>query len=160
MPQKPRPKRSHRLATPADHDAVEALVHAAYRPWVAVIGAVPGPMRDDYRAAIAKGQVTVLEIDGVIEAVMVLIPLDDALLIDNVATAPDVQGKGYCYQLMKQAETLALEMGYDIIRLYTHEKMEANIARYRRWGFKGYARRVERGLPRLYMEKRLGLFDF
>lgn len=156
----PRLLRTHRVALPADHDAVEALVHAAYRPWVDVIGAVPGPMRDDYNAAISEGHVTVLEVDGVIEAVLVLIPLDDALLLDNIAVAPGAQGKGHGCHLLHLAEKSAWDMEYDILRLYTHVKMTSNISLYRRWGFKGYATRVEHGLPRLYMEKRMGLHYF
>src|SRR3954471_20353759 len=53
-----------RRALPADREAVEAIVEAAYSPYVARIGKPPGPMRDDYAALIAEGAVTVLEEAG------------------------------------------------------------------------------------------------
>jgi ribosomal protein S18 acetylase RimI-like enzyme len=151
MPQEPRP------ATADDLARVEALVAEAYAPWVPLIGAVPGPMRDDYAAAIAAGQVTVLpDGTGGIAAILVLIPQDDALLLDNVAVARAAQGKGLGQRLMRLAEARARAAGFDRVRLYTHEKMAANIALYQRAGYAITARVTERGLNRVYMEKRLG----
>jgi hypothetical protein len=57
-----------RLAVPGDCPAVEAIVQAAYAPYVPRIGRKPGPMLDDYGARIRAKQVHVLESEGVIEA--------------------------------------------------------------------------------------------
>ncbi len=148
-----------RPATPSDLPSVEALVQAAYQPWVSVIGARPGPLMDDYARAIAAGQVTVLDGQGGIEAILVLIPLPDAMLLDNVAVAPEAQGKGHGAQLMRLAETRARQSGFDRLRLYTHEKMAANIALYQRAGYVITHRVTERGLNRIYMEKPLSQPD-
>ena len=146
-----------RKATPADTKAVTALVLAAYAPWVPIIGVEPGPMHDDYAAAIAAGQVEVLERPDGIDAVLVLIPQPDAMLLDNIAVAPAAQGRGLGQRLMAWAEDAARAAGLPRMRLYTHEKMASNIALYTRAGYVETARVTERGLNRVYMEKPLDL---
>jgi hypothetical protein len=49
-----------RRARSADRAAVEAIVAAAYSPYIELIGKPPGPMLDDYGALIAQGAVSVL----------------------------------------------------------------------------------------------------
>src|SRR5260370_7009929 len=84
-----------RSANPQDHAAVEAIVNAAYSIYVERIGKAPGPMRDDYARLIEEGSVSVLEApDGVIAAVIVLLPRPDHLLLHNVAVRPDYQRRG------------------------------------------------------------------
>lgn len=148
-----------RIAQMTDLPAIKALIEAAYRPWVPILGVEPGPLHDDYGAAIAAGHVSVLTEKGQVLGVLVLIPQDDALLLDNVAVAPDAQSKGHSRTLIAWAEARAMETGYDIIRLYTHIKMASNITLYERHGYKRVREVTERGLPRVYMEKRLGLYD-
>lgn len=150
---------SIRMAMPGDAAAVSALVMAAYAPWVPIIGAEPGPMRDDYTAAIAAGQVSVLDRGHGIEAVLVLIPQPDALLLDNIAVAAEAQGRGHGKRLMLWAEDQARASHLPKMRLYTHEKMASNIALYTRAGYRETARVTERGLNRVYMEKTLGRSD-
>lgn len=145
-----------RLAEPRDRPAVEALVRAAYGHYVARIGATPGPMRDDYGALIAAGRVRVVDRDaGGLAGLLVLIPQPDAMLLDNVAVAPEAQGKGLGRRLIAFAEQAARAAGYAVVRLYTHETMVENIALYGRLGFRETRRATELGLRRVYMEKRL-----
>lgn len=142
-----------RMALPNDLPAVQALVEAAYSPWIDAIGAKPGPMLDDYAAAIAQGFVQVLDGPCGIEALLVLIPLADALLLDNVAVLPSAQGRGYGRRLLQAAEMAAKAYGYKTIRLYTHEMMAANIGLYTRAGYTISHRITERDLNRVYLEK-------
>jgi ribosomal protein S18 acetylase RimI-like enzyme len=53
------------------------------------------------------------------------------------------------------AESEARSAGFDSIYLYTHEKMTENQALYAKIGYVEYARRLDGGLPRVYMRKRL-----
>jgi len=99
-----------RIATIEDQAAVEAVVEQAYRPYVARIGREPGPMLDDYAALIAAGRVHVLEIGGAVEGVLVLIPEDAAMLLDNVAVR--VQGIGVGRALLAFAEAQTRAAGY------------------------------------------------
>jgi ribosomal protein S18 acetylase RimI-like enzyme len=144
-----------RLATSEDRAAVEAVVEAAYAPYVARLGRKPGPMLDDYAALIRSSRVHVLESNGGIAGVLVLIPEPGAMLLDNVALLPSHQGLGYGRRLLEFAERAAVAAGYGTIRLYTNEAMTENIALYSRIGFVETHRAEERGFRRVYMRKAL-----
>ena len=146
-----------RTARPEDRMAVEAIVIAAYSIYVERIGKPPGPMLDDYTGLIAAGAVSVLEDpDGVVAALVVLLPKPDHLLLDNIAVRPDRQGRGLGRQLIAFAESEALRLGYAELRLYTHEKMTENIALYSGLGFRETGRGHEAGYDRVFMTKKIG----
>ena len=144
-----------RPARPEDRPAVEAIVAAAYTPYIARIGKPPGPMLDDYAALIGAGAVRVLEDEGNVAAILVLLPKPDHLLLDNIAVRPDRQGQGLGRRLIEFAETEAARLGYRELRLYTHEKMTENIALYKRFGFVETGRGHEAGYDRVFMTKRV-----
>jgi ribosomal protein S18 acetylase RimI-like enzyme len=145
-----------RPALPADVPAIERVVHDAYAHYVARMGVRPGPMNDDYRARVAAGAVSVLEADGAIAGVLVLLDAPDHLLLDNVAVAPERQGQGIGRQLVAFAEAEARRRGYAEIKLYTHVTMVENQALYRRLGFDETHRGEQAGFQRVFMRKRLG----
>lgn len=145
-----------RRAQPTDRAAVEQMVRDAYSMYVERIGKPPGPMLDDYAALIADGTVSVLEDgDGMIVAIIVLLPKPDHLLLDNIAVRPDGQGRGLGRQLVAFAEAAARRLGHAELRLYTHQKMTENIALYARLGFVETGRGQEAGYDRVFMTKRL-----
>ena len=144
-----------RIATLRDLPDIERIVAQAYGHYVARIGATPGPMLDDYPARIAQGVVHVLWVRDTVQAVLVLIQEADCLLLDNIAVAPQAQGKGYGRDLMQFAEHVARRAGYASIRLYTQEKMTENIAIYKRYGYVKTHRAEEIGLKRVFMKKAL-----
>ncbi|HBD91206.1 MAG TPA: GNAT family N-acetyltransferase [Gemmobacter sp.] len=144
-----------RPATAADLPALTAIVDAAYGPYIPRIGRKPGPMSDDYTALVAQGLVQVLEDQGRVCGLLVLIAQLDALLLDNIAIAPEAQGRGFGRLLLAAAENAARAAGLPVIRLYTNVAMTENIAIYSRQGYAETGRRVENGLHRVYMEKRL-----
>ena len=144
-----------RPAIPADRAAIEALVAAAYGPYVAAFGQRPGPMDDDYARLIADGRAQVVERAGALVGLLVLIPQADAMLLDNIATAPWLHGQGLGRALMARAEAQARAAGFPRIRLYTHQKMVRNQRIYAQAGYHETRRVTERGLPRVYMEKPL-----
>ena len=147
--------RQLRIATADDRPAVEAIVEAAYKHYVARIGRKPGPMLDDYGALIEAGRVHVMENDGTPKGVLVLIPEADAMLLDNIAVDPSAQGAGLGREMMNFAEDAARNAGYKAIRLYTNAMMTENIALYTRAGYVETHRGVEKGLHRVYMTKQL-----
>ena len=144
-----------RPARAADLAAVTAIVHDAYSIYIARNGKVPGPMRDDYAALIGAGRVHVLEDDGAIMGLVVLIAEPDALLLDNVAVSPRAQGRGFGRKLIGFAEQTARDMGLAVIRLYTQDIMTENLVLYARLGFVETHRGQEIGLNRVYMSKPL-----
>ncbi|MGA8403048.1 MAG: GNAT family N-acetyltransferase [Stellaceae bacterium] len=109
-----------RAATPPDRVTVEGIVHQAYAHYVERIGKPPGPMLDDYAALIGDRAVSVLEADGTIAAIIVLLPKPDHLLLDNIAVRKDRQGQGLGRRLIAFAEIEARRLGYAELRLYTH----------------------------------------
>ena len=123
-----------RAAVRADRAAVEDIVRAAYEPWVRAIGVRPAPLDADYASLISQGSVFVCGTDE-LTGVIVLIPEEDVLLIENVAVRPDRQGEGIGQSLLAFAELQAQQSGRAAVRLYTHSEMASNIALYERLGY-------------------------
>lgn len=144
-----------RSAGAADAKAVAALVNDAYGMYLARMGMAPAPMLDDYDAVVARGEASVLEIDGVIVGTIVLVDEADHLLLENVAVAPIQKGKGLGRQLVAFAEAEARRRGFAEIRLYTHETMTENQALYKRLGFVETHRAEQNGFARVFMTRRL-----
>ncbi|MET7332476.1 GNAT family N-acetyltransferase [Nonomuraea sp. NPDC005650] len=141
-----------RLAVHTDKDAVELLVHDAYSPWIEIVGMRPLPMEADYGALIAAGRVHVTDaLDGLI----VLVPEDGVLLVENVAVQPGSQGKGLGRALMAYAEQEARWLGLPALRLYTNTRMTANIALYESLGYVETGRMGVEGRSAVMMRKRL-----
>jgi len=146
---------SLRPAQAADAAAVEACVHAAYRHYIDRIGRKPGPMLDDYDEVIRQRQVTIAESGGRVAGVLVLDQTAEGFLLENIAVDPSHKGKGLGKMLLELAEAEAKRAGFDSVYLYTHEKMAENLAGYAKFGYVEYDRRVEAGLARVYMRKKL-----
>lgn len=145
-----------RLATADDVRVVEQIVDDAYRSYIPRIGKPPGPMLDDYSARVAARSVSLVEdSEGIVAAIIVLIPHNDHLLLDNIAVRPNYQGRGFGRVLIEFAEQQARQLAYTELRLYTHEKMTENIALYRRIGFIETGRGHEDGYDRVFMTKRI-----
>jgi N-acetylglutamate synthase-like GNAT family acetyltransferase len=145
-----------RPAHAADLDAVSQLVHEAYGHYTARLGKQPGPMLDDYARRIADAEVWVLEDEGALAGILVLEEVEGgALLLDNIAIAPNAQGKGHGRTLVAFAEAEARRRGHSQLRLYTHVLMIENVAIYSRLGFEQTHRVTEKGYERVYMTKRL-----
>jgi GNAT superfamily N-acetyltransferase len=130
-------------------------VHAAYRHYIERIGREPGPMLEDYADVIRERHVTIAESGGRLAGVLVLDRTDEGFLLENVAVDPVHKGKGLGRALLERAESEAKRAGFDSIYLYTHEKMTENQALYAKIGYVEYDRRVEAGLARVFMRKRL-----
>lgn len=124
-----------RTATAADAGAIRALTRDAYAKWVPLIGREPKPMTADYVAAVRDHRIDLLEIDGVLAALVEMIPAPDHLLIENLAVAPAWQGRGLGRRLLAHAEAVALGLGLAEARLYTNQRFAANVALYRRCGY-------------------------
>jgi len=85
-------------------------------------------MLDDYAMLIREGHVYVASRHGVVAGILVLIAQSDAMLLDNVAVAPEAQGTGLGRLMLSFAEQKAREAGYRFIKLYTNEAMVENNA--------------------------------
>lgn len=144
-----------RSATEADVAAAKALVERAYAVHLGIVDKPPAPLFDDYAAHQAAGRLFLAETAGTLAGLTVLIDAADHLLLDNVAVDPSAQGRGVGRALIAFAEATARARGHREVRLYTQEKMIANIALYGRLGFAETHRAVQDGFPRVFMTKRL-----
>ncbi len=154
---------SLRRATPADAAAVRALTRSAYAKWVPVVGREPRPMTADYERAVVAHTIDLLEAGGEgdvggthLVGLVEMIPAADHLLIENVAIHPDRHGQGLGSRLLRHAEDVARSLGLSEMCLYTNGLMEANIALYRRRGYREDRREAAGALGiAVYMSKRL-----
>lgn len=147
-----------RQALPEDAAAITALVHAAYAPWVALIGREPKPMTVDYAQALTAHRFDLLEAEGRLLALIETSVAPDHLLVVNIAVSPDLHGQGVGQGLLAHAEGLAREAGRAELRLYTNQRFVRNIEIYRRFG---YALDREETLPNgvaVHMRKATPLF--
>src|SRR5262245_58047523 len=101
-----------RAATAADVPAIANIVDQAYRRYIALMDKPPGPMLDDYAARVSEGVVWVLEEGAAIAGIIVLLPMANYLLLDNIAVSPARQGLGLGQRLLAFAEAEALRCGY------------------------------------------------
>jgi N-acetylglutamate synthase-like GNAT family acetyltransferase len=101
---------SLRRAEARDVPALEMLASAAYSMDIPRVGRLPAPMTADYAAAVAgAAEVWVVEEAGRVVGLLVLVPEDDHLLLENVAVHPSAQWRGIGARLLAHAEARAGE---------------------------------------------------
>jgi GNAT superfamily N-acetyltransferase len=143
-----------RVAAATDRGAVEELVREAYRPWVPVVGGRPQPMDADYARLIADERVYVTGPAGAgPDGLIVLVPEEDGLLVENVAVRPGLHGRGIGRRLLAFAEQEARRRGLPAVRLYTHERMTSNIDLYERLGYRQTGREPIGGGDLVHLRK-------
>ncbi len=149
--------RAPRLRRAGDNDAerVRELVAAAYEHYAPLIGRTPIPMLTDFAVAVRGREVWVLDDGGGIVGVIELLPRDDHLWIENVAVAPDRQGRGLGRRLLAHAEDEARRRALPEVRLLTNERYAANIAMYTRYGYRETHREPYRGTDLVHFVKPL-----
>jgi ribosomal protein S18 acetylase RimI-like enzyme len=125
-----------RIAREQDAEAIRTLTRQAYAKWVAVTGREPLPMRIDYNEAVKKHRFDLLHAGGILAALIETVPDGDDLLIENVAVAPDMQGRGFGKRLLQHAEEFATSSGLKRTRLYTNKLFTANVKLYEALGYR------------------------
>jgi ribosomal protein S18 acetylase RimI-like enzyme len=152
---------SIRPADGADLPTLERIARAAYAPYVERIGREPAPMTVDYRAVVGSGHCWVATngVDDTVLGFVVLVPMGDHLLVENVAVDPAAQGGGVGRALLDHAEDRARAEGLGELRLYTNEAMRENLSYYPRRGYVETGRRVEDGFRRVFFAKDLSASD-
>jgi ribosomal protein S18 acetylase RimI-like enzyme len=144
-----------RVAVSADAPAILRCVRAAYSRYLDRMDRAPAPMLADFAALIDRGVVSVIpDADDVI-GVLVMMPQDAALFIENVAVDPRAQGRGLGKLLMNHAAQHAQTLGLAQLDLYTNEVMTENLGFYAHLGFEIVDRREADGYQRVFMTKQL-----
>ncbi|MFD8938509.1 GNAT family N-acetyltransferase [Streptomyces sp. NPDC059578] len=143
-----------RRATPVDAGAVKSVTDAAYAHYVERIGRRPAPMEADHAAQIAAGQVFVT--GEPVLGLVVLVPYEDHLHLDNIAVHPDSHGLGVGRRLLHFVDAHARDLGLPEVRLHTHAQMWENQKLYPRYGYEFMGRRPDGHYDRYHYRKRFG----
>jgi GNAT superfamily N-acetyltransferase len=144
-----------RPAAPEDAAKIRDLTRAAYAKWAALIGREPLPMQADYDRAVRVHAFDLLIVGGALAGLIEMIVRPDHLWIENVAVAPDRQGRGYGRLLLSRAETRAAAAGRGEIRLMTNAGFAANLAFYAKLGYAIDRTEPFRGGTAVHMSKRI-----
>ncbi|MGH8829357.1 MAG: GNAT family N-acetyltransferase, partial [Jiangellaceae bacterium] len=90
-----------------------------------------------------------------LEGLIVLIPEDGVLLVENVAVRPRSHGRGIGRALMDFAEAEAGRLDLPAVRLYTHVRMTRNLALYESIGYRETGRQEVPCGSLVHMSKQL-----
>jgi len=146
-----------RRATIDDATAMSALANAAYAVYLPRRGdqPLPVPMTVDYFAVVRQAEAWVAQLGGAIVGLLVLYPLEDHLLLDNIAVSPERQGIGLGARLLALADERSRDLQLPEIRLYTNVVMTENLAYYPRHGYRETHRTTCDGYHRVFFTKHL-----
>jgi GNAT superfamily N-acetyltransferase len=124
-----------RPAVLEDAARIRDLTRAAYAKWIASIGREPLPMQADCQRAVTEHTIDLLIGGGAVVGLIETVLRPDHLWIENIAVAPEQQGKGFGRVLLDHAESRALRSGRTAIRLLTNQAFAANLALHARRGY-------------------------
>jgi ribosomal protein S18 acetylase RimI-like enzyme len=151
----PAPNVEIRPAILADAARIRDLTRAAYAKWVALIGREPLPMQAAYERAVVEHTIDLLIVDGALAGLVETILRPDHLWIENVAVAPEQQGRGFGRLLLAHAERRAIQAGRPEIRLLTNQAFAANLELYARRGYIVNRTEPFRGGTTVHMSRRI-----
>lgn len=115
--------------------ALVDLQRAAYAPNRAILGVEPIPLQADYAEIVTGMECWLAGEPAKPDGALILDVTGADCLIWSVAVAPAAQGRGIAKRLMAFAEDRARLHGAAKLTLYTGEKLEGNIALYKRLGY-------------------------
>lgn len=141
-----------RRAVQSDVVAIKACARAAYSKYIERIGREPAPMLADFASQVELQQVDVIMVNDSVVAFAVSYPMEDCYFLENIAVDPAYQGGGYGAALLNHIHALGAK--YPVVRLYTNEKMQENLAWYKNHGYQETKRLIEDGFARVYLEKK------
>jgi ribosomal protein S18 acetylase RimI-like enzyme len=128
-------QKDFRQANFSDIIHIWRLVYDAYHEYIPVLEKTPPTFLEDFDNHVALGHLWLLENNQSIDAMIILTPMLDHVLIQAMAVDPKLQGCGLGQTLLRFAEYKTLESGLNDIRLYTNHIMTRNIKIYTKWGF-------------------------
>jgi len=144
-----------RRAEAKDVDTLAKLAIAAYEVYVSRKGLILPQMSYDYAKIVEEEQIYVIDEGGTVVSMLTLTPQDLYLLLRNLATFPQYQGRGYGRRFLEFAEGEARRLRLPEMRLWTNEKLVENITYYLKFGFVETHRATTDGYARVYMSKYL-----
>lgn len=138
-------------AVAGDQMLVEEFQKTAYARTEAKTGAAAIPLEWDYRAIMHDCEVWLNERDGVLAGVLILRLLDDRLILESIATAPEVSGSGIGADLLAAAFERARVLDRNKIGLITNSRNPA-AGWYMKMGFVVHFEEVQDSRTVLHMQ--------
>jgi len=123
-----------REAIPADAQSMADCINSAYSVFKSKIPDLPD-VSDGLLTAIEEKSVWIVEKAGAVAGVIVLNPIDNYLILENVAVHRTASGSGIGRALIQKAESECQRLGLREIRLSTHKEMPENISLYEYLGW-------------------------
>ena len=155
LPQSGTEPAQFRRASFADMHHVWHIVYHAYAAYIPLLGRTPPTFLEPFDQHITAENLWLWDSTDGVNAMVVLTPAEDHLMIQALCVNPAHQGQGLGQQALRFAESKAREQGYDEVRLYTNSKMERNLRIYRQWGFRETHRESYAWGKRVHMRKLL-----
>jgi len=146
---------SFRKATKEDSEWLMRCTQRAYSVYIPILGRKPVPMTHDYTAAIDVYDIWIAECEGRRVGLLMLQHEIDHMVVYSVAVLPECTGQGIGRQLLAHAEEIALANGFELLRLYTNERMERNLTIYRRFGYVDSHKTIFKGSKVIHLKKSL-----
>ena len=141
-----------RKAKPGDASCLQSCMKAAYSQYRERMNGVRLPPEDvDYAFEISNYPAWVVESGTDILGGLIMVFESDQASIANIAIDPGFQGQGIGSQLVKLAESTAIDQGFSQLYLATHVLLTENIAWYRHLGW----RETGRDEFRVFMKKEM-----
>jgi GNAT superfamily N-acetyltransferase len=128
-------------------------VYTAYRDYIPLLGKTPPTFLEDFDSHVELGNLWLLDHNGSIDAMVVLTPSDNHMLLQTMAVDPNLQGQGLGQLLLQFAEYKTLECGFHDLRLYTNSLMTRNVKIYSKWGFRQIGIESYKWGERIHMRK-------
>ena len=146
-----------RKAIPSDIKSINYCIEKSYSKYISRIGKKPDSMNTDFLPLIKDDLVRVLEINGKIIGVVVLIIKQNSLEIRSLAVLPHFQKMGFGKKLLEYSEKYASQHGIRKISLYTNSALPELIQYYKKQGYieEKRKRKLENGFYRIYLTKKL-----
>ena len=141
-----------RKANSKDEETIKLIASRAYEKYIKRMGQEPAPMKPN----IQKNDIVfVCEKDNKIIAFAILVIKDGNILLENLAVEPLFQKKNVGTTFISFIENYLISEKFNFYQLYTNEKMIENILWYQKIGFKKIKEVTEKGLNRVYFQKKL-----
>ena len=153
LPQSGTEPADFRRATFADMHHVWHIVYHAYAAYIPLLGRTPPTFLEPFDQHITAKNLWLMDSTAGVNAMVVLTPAVDHLMIQALCVNPDHQGQGLGRAALAFAESQARELGYDELRLYTNSKMSRNLRIYRQWGFRETHRESYNWGKRVHLRK-------
>ncbi|MFG1495460.1 GNAT family N-acetyltransferase [Saccharospirillum sp. HFRX-1] len=142
-----------KLAQASDIATIRDCAEQAFAQYIEAIGKRPAPMDADFDNQISKQQIFIARYQSQFAGYVACYPDGNALHLDAIAVLPAFTGRGIGKRLIGYVEDKAKAEGFQVVELFTNEKMTNNLSLYPSLGYQETDRRLDSGYQRVFFRK-------